>query len=65
MESYLKFVLVAFACILVGVPLWTAILAPNEFSQTFVTEPGFWVAAGIGMVLLLFGFWLGNRADLA
>jgi hypothetical protein len=65
MESYLKFVLVAFACILVGVPLWTAILAPNEFSLTFVTEPGFWVAAGIGMVLLLFGFWLGNRADLA
>lgn len=65
MESYLKFALVAFVCILMGVPLWTAILVPNEFSLTFVTEAGFWVAAGIGMVLLLFGFWLGNRTDLA
>lgn len=65
MNSYLKFVLVAFACILVGIPLWTAIFAPNEFSVTFVTEVGFWVAATVGMVFLLFGFWLGKRADLA
>jgi hypothetical protein len=65
MDTYVKFVLVAFASILVGVPLWTAILAPNEFSLTFFTEPGFWVTAAIGMVLLLFGFWLGKRTDLA
>lgn len=65
MRSYVTFVLVAFACILVGIPLWTAILAPNEFVLTFVTEPGFWVAAAIGMVFLLFGFWIGKRSDLA
>lgn len=65
MESYLKFALVAFVSILVGVPLWTALLAPDEFSLSFFTEAGFWVTAGIGMALLLFGFWLGKRADLA
>lgn len=64
MESSVKFVLVAFVCLLVGVPLWTAVLAPDEFSLAFATEPGFWVAATIGMALLLFGFWLGERTDL-
>lgn len=63
MASYLKFVLVALVCTVVGVPLWTALLAPDALSLTFFTEMGFWVAAGIGMVLLLFGFRLGNRAD--
>jgi hypothetical protein len=28
-------------------------------------EPEFWVAAAIGMMVLLFGFWLGKRTDLA
>ena len=65
MNSYVKFVLVAFACLLVGIPLWTVILAPNEFSPVFFTEAGFWVAAAIGMVFLLFGFWIGKRIDFA
>lgn len=64
-ESYWKFVLVAFASILVGIPLWTAVLAPDEFSPMFMIDPGFWVTVAIGMSLLLFGFWLGNRTDLA
>jgi hypothetical protein len=64
-KSYWTFVLVAFASMLVGIPLWTVVLAPDEFSPMFITEPGFWVAVGIGMDLLLFGFWLGNRTDLA
>ena len=65
MDSYVKFFFVVLACLLVGIPLWTAILAPNEFSLTFFTEPGFWVAAAMGMVFLLFGFWIGKRSDLA
>jgi len=65
MDSYVTFVLVAFACILAGIPLWAAIIAPNEFSLTVFTDAGFWIAAAIGMVLLLFGFWLGKRADIA
>jgi len=65
MNSSVKFILVAFACLVIGIPLWTAIIAPDEFSWTFLTEVGFWVAVAIGMVLLLFGFWLGNRADIA
>lgn len=65
MDSYLKFVLIASVCILVGIPLWAYIFAPNEFSLTFYTDPGFWIAATIGMGFLLFGFWLGKRADLA
>lgn len=51
-----NFVLVAFRSILLGSPLWTAVLAPDEFSLTFVAEAGFWVAAAIGMGRLLLGF---------
>jgi hypothetical protein len=64
-KPYLRFVGVAFASILIGVPLWAFVLAPEEFSLTFFTEVGFWMAAAIGMALLLFGFWLGQRTDLA
>lgn len=65
MDSYVKFFFVVLACLLVGIPLWTAILAPNEFSLAFFTEPGFWVAAIMGKVFLLFRFWIGKRSDLA
>ncbi|SFK61972.1 hypothetical protein SAMN04487950_0210 [Halogranum rubrum] len=64
MDSYLKFVLVASASILVGMPLWIAIIAPDEFSLTLFTEVGFWVVAAVGMAMLSFGFWLGERTNL-
>ena len=65
MDSYLKFTLVALASILIGIPLWTAIFAPEQLSFTMFTELGFWVPAAIGMALMLFGFWVGQRADIA
>jgi hypothetical protein len=65
MNSYLKFVLVALASILIGVPLWTFIIAPDEYSLTMFTDFGFWVTAAIGLAIMLFGFWLGKRTNLA
>lgn len=65
MDSYIKFTLVALASILVGLPLWTAIFAPHQLSFTMFTELRFWIPAAIGLILMLFGFWAGQRADLA
>jgi hypothetical protein len=64
MDSYLKFTLIALASILIGIPLWTAIFAPEQLSVTIFTELGFWIPAVIGMALLLFGFWAGQRMDI-
>lgn len=63
MNPYRKFILIALACLLVGVPLWTLVLAPSEFSPTMVLDPGFWIAVVAGFAILLFGFWIGERTD--
>lgn len=65
MNSYLQFTIVALASILIGIPVWTAIFAPDQLSVTMFTELRFWIPAAIGMVFMLFGFWGGQRADIA
>lgn len=64
MDSIPRFVVVALAALLVGIPLWTLLLAPDEFSLGMLADPGFWVTVGIGLALLVGGFWLGRRADV-
>ena len=64
MDSLARFLVVALAALLVGIPLWTLVLAPGEFSPGMLAEPGFWVTVGIGLALLVGGFVLGRRADL-
>jgi hypothetical protein len=64
MQSYLKFVLVAFACLVVGVPVWVGVFAPDRNPFSVFGDVGFWLSIGIGLALLLLGFWLGNRANV-
>lgn len=64
MKSYRKFMLIALVCLLVGIPLWTLVLGPSEFSPAMIVDPGFWIAVVAGLAMLLFGFWIGERADL-
>ena len=64
MNEYIKLIVVASVCLLVGIPLWTAIFAPDAFSATMFSDPGFWIAVVAGVVMLLFGFGVGQRAGL-
>ena len=64
MKSYVVFLLVSLVCLVVGVPLWIVVFAPQEASFSVFTDTGFWLSIGIGLVFLFVGFWFGNRADI-
>jgi hypothetical protein len=64
MNAYGKLLLVAACCLSVGIPLWTVVFAPDAFSAGMIADPGFWLAVLAGTVMLLFGFWIGRRADV-
>jgi hypothetical protein len=63
MDSYLKFAFAALISIVVGVPLWTAIIAPSEFSPFMILSPKFAVTAALGMSILMLFFWAGNKSQ--
>lgn len=65
MNEYIKMIVVAFSCLLVGIPLWTAIFAPDAFSATMFSDPGFWITVVAGVAMILFGFGVGQRAGLS
>ncbi|KTG29265.1 hypothetical protein AUR66_11140 [Haloferax profundi] len=65
MDSYPRFILVAAASLLIGIPLWMAIFAPEMLSIELLTNLGFWVPVAILFVVMLFGFWVGQRSKLA
>lgn len=62
MDEYTKMILVAFACLVVGIPLWTAIFSPEAFSTSMFSDTGFWIAVIAGVAMILSGFWVGQRA---
>ena len=64
MSSALGFAPVALACLLIGIPLWTAVLSPGAFPYATFTDPGLWIAVVAGMATLLLGFRIGERADI-
>ena len=63
-DSYIKFTVLALVTLLIGVPLWTLLLAPDEFSLSMITDPRilFWI--GLGMVFLLYGFSKGQQTKI-
>jgi hypothetical protein len=60
-SRWATFVLVGTVCLVVGVPLWALAFAAGTVSVGTLADPGFWLAVGVGMASLLFGFWLGER----
>lgn len=65
MDSYPRFILVAAASLLIGIPVWLAILAPEMLSIELFTSLGFWIPIAILLFVMLFGFWVGQRSKLA
>jgi hypothetical protein len=41
MVEYTKMILVALACLVVGIPLWIAIFSPEAFLGSMVSDAGF------------------------
>lgn len=64
MDSYAKFAAVAAVTVLIGVPLWITVIAPEMGGFSVFLDPGFWFVAAIGMVILLVSFWGAQRSDL-
>jgi hypothetical protein len=64
MNVYLTFIIVALVCLVLGVPVWVVVFAPGHDPLSLFVDPGFWLSIGVGLALLLLGFWLGKRADV-
>ncbi|MGQ3330716.1 MULTISPECIES: hypothetical protein [Halorubrum] len=64
MDSYPRFILTAAAGLLIGIPLYLAIFAPEILSVELFTSLGFWVPVAILLLVMIFGFWIGQRSNL-
>lgn len=62
MDAYLKFLVVASVSLVVGVPLWTLVFAPERSPLVLLTDPVFWVLIVVFLLVMLFGFWIGQRS---
>jgi hypothetical protein len=63
MDSYIKFAGVAALTMLIGVPLWGIVLAPEEVGFAMFLDPGFWFLFVLWMVYALGVFWVGQKSD--
>ncbi len=62
MDSYPKFMLVAATGLLIGIPLWMAVLSPEMLSLRLFTSFVFWGIVVSLLLVMLFGFWVGQRS---
>ncbi|ELY58722.1 hypothetical protein C492_11555 [Natronococcus jeotgali DSM 18795] len=62
MDSYPKFILVAATSLLIGIPLWLAVFSPELLSVELFTSVGFWIPIVILLLVMLFGFWIGQQS---
>jgi len=64
MDSYPKFILTAVTGLLIGIPLYLAIFAPEILSVELFMSLGFWVPVAILLLVMIFGFWIGQNSNL-
>jgi hypothetical protein len=62
-NSYVRLTLLALSLLVVGLPLWLFVFVPERLSLATFADPGFWIAVAVGLISILFGFWIGNRSD--
>ncbi|RZV06514.1 hypothetical protein BDK88_3750 [Natrinema hispanicum] len=63
MNSYPKFMLAATTGLLIGIPLWMAVLYPEMLSLRLFTSSVFWGIVASLLLVMLFGFWVGQRSE--
>ncbi|SDL93461.1 hypothetical protein SAMN04487949_0228 [Halogranum gelatinilyticum] len=61
MDSSLRFLLVAGAGLLIGVPLWMTLLAPEMLSFSLFTSLGFWGPVAFILLVMLVSFRAAQR----
>jgi hypothetical protein len=62
-NRYIRLTLLALILLVVGLPLWLLVFVPDRLSLATFSNPGFWIAVAVGLISILFGFWIGNRSD--
>lgn len=65
MDSYPRFILIAAVSLLIGIPIWMAIFTPEALSISLFTSLGFWIPIALLLLVMVFGFWIGQRSKIA
>ena len=62
-NPYIRLTVLALTLLVVGLPLWLLVFVPDRLSLGTFADPGFWITVAVGLISILFGFWLGNHSD--
>jgi hypothetical protein len=62
-NPYIRLTLLALILLVVGLSVWLLVFIPDRLSLGTFADPGLWIAVAVGLISILFGFWLGNHSD--